>query len=77
MPDRLWTQSPSVGLVSQRVPQHAWNDMVYAYLLVWVHACETTNTGGLATCLSCGLNFLLGTIGEIAGVGVIGHGDRV
>ena len=43
-----------------------------AYLLVRIHSGKTALTG-LASFRSDLLNFLLGTVGEVTGVGVVGH----
>ena len=38
------------------------------YLLLGVHGCETTAVAGLTSLGGDGLNLLMGTVGEVAGV---------
>ena len=49
--------------------------MVSMYLLVLVHGGKSTRVAGLATLTGDVLDFFLGAVGEVAGVGVGGHFD--
>lgn len=44
-----------------------------AHLLILVHAGETARVAGLAALAGDVLHFLVGAVGEVAGVGVVGH----
>lgn len=43
-----------------------------SYLLVRIHACESASVAGFTTLLGNLRYFFLGTVGEVAGVGVVG-----
>jgi hypothetical protein len=49
--------------------------LVSAYLLVGVHGSEASAVRRLTALLGDVLNLLFGAVGEVAGVGVVGHSD--
>ena len=55
-----------------------WNyktirEKAIAHLLVGIHGGETTMSAGLAAFLSDGRDFILRTVGKVAGISVGGH----